>query len=52
MQLKHTLLALAIGVTSLSAHAANLNTGDLLTITPGTGTYGVNSYGISYLTSS
>lgn len=43
MQFKQTLLALAIGVTAMSAHAANLNTGDLLTITAGTGT--TSAYG-------
>lgn len=45
MQFKQTLLALAIGVTAMSAHAATgvLNNGDLLTITPGVGTF--DSYG-------
>ena len=40
MQFKQTLLALAIGVTAMSAHAATgiLNAGDILTITPGTAT--------------
>ena len=53
MQFKQTLLALAIGVTAMSAHAATgvLNNGDLLTITPGTGTYAQTSSGGTYLAS-
>ena len=38
MQFKPTLLALAIGFTAMSAHAATIQNGDTLTIAKGTGT--------------
>ena len=44
MQFKQTLLALAIGVTAMSAHAATLKNGDILTIAAGTGTATSSSF--------